>query len=45
MLNEDARNNWSYFGKEITVNLEAPIHLSMLFAPFFANKKLRPLLT
>lgn len=39
VLDEDARNNWNYFSKEITVNLEAQIHLSMLFAPFFADKK------
>lgn len=38
VLNADVRYNWSYFSKEITANLEAPIHLSMLFAPFFAEK-------
>ncbi|BBB90211.1 MAG TPA: SDR family NAD(P)-dependent oxidoreductase [Methylomusa anaerophila] len=39
VLKADAKNNWGYFSKEITANLEAPIHLSMLFAPFFAEKK------
>jgi uncharacterized oxidoreductase len=39
VLKADAKHNWSYFGKEITANLEAPIHLSMLFAPFFAEKE------
>ncbi|MFC0215692.1 SDR family oxidoreductase [Paenibacillus chartarius] len=38
VLKADAKNNWSYFSKEITTNLEAPIHLAMLFAPFFATK-------
>lgn len=39
VLKADAKNNWGYFSKEITANLEAPIHLSMLFAPFFTGKK------
>jgi uncharacterized oxidoreductase len=38
VLKADVKNNWSYFNKEITANLEAPIHLSMLLAPFFAEK-------
>lgn len=38
VLKADGKYNWSYFSKEITANLEAPIHLSMLFAPFFAKK-------
>jgi len=38
VLKADAKNNWSYFNKEINTNMEAPIHLSMLFAPFFAAK-------
>ncbi|PWK14985.1 SDR family oxidoreductase [Tumebacillus permanentifrigoris] len=29
---------WDYLRQEITANLEAPIHLSMLFAPLFADK-------
>jgi uncharacterized oxidoreductase len=39
VLKADARKNWSYFNKEINTNIEAPIHLSMLFAPFFAKKE------
>ena len=39
VLKADAKNNWSCFSKEITANLEAPIHLSMLFSSFFAEKK------
>lgn len=39
VLKADAKHNWGYFGKEITANIEAPIHLSMLFAPFFAEKE------
>lgn len=38
VLKADANYNWSYFNKEIISNLEAPIHLSMLFAPFLAAK-------
>jgi uncharacterized oxidoreductase len=38
VLKADVKYNWSYFSKEITANLEAPIHLSILFAPFFAEK-------
>ncbi|WP_426450105.1 SDR family oxidoreductase [Paenibacillus sp. S-38] len=29
----DAPEAWSYYRQEITANLEAPVHLSMLFAP------------
>lgn len=39
VLKADAKNNWSYFSKEITTNMEAPFHLAMLFAPFFATKE------
>jgi len=39
VLKADAKNNWSYFNKEINTNIEAPVHLSMLFAPFFAKKE------
>lgn len=39
VLKDDAKNNWSYFNNEITTNIEAPIHFSMLFAPFFAAKE------
>lgn len=38
ILKTDTKNNWPYFSKEIMVNLEAPIHLSMLFASWFAEK-------
>jgi uncharacterized oxidoreductase len=38
VLKADARDNWNNFRKEITTNLEAPYHLSMLFAPYFAKK-------
>ncbi|MRN56659.1 SDR family oxidoreductase [Paenibacillus monticola] len=39
VLKDDAKNNWSYFNNEITTNIEAPIHFSMLFAPYFAAKE------
>lgn len=39
VLKADARDNWSNLSKEITTNLEAPFHLSMLFAPYFAAKE------
>ena len=39
VLKADARDNWRYFNNEITTNIEAPIHLSMLFAPYFATKE------
>ncbi|MGG1554510.1 SDR family oxidoreductase [Paenibacillus ferrarius] len=38
VLKSDARENWSYFRKEISTNLEAPFHLTMLFAPYFSSK-------
>ena len=38
VLKADARNDWRHFGQEIATNLEAPIHLAMLFAPYFAAK-------
>ncbi|WP_276353046.1 SDR family oxidoreductase [Cohnella caldifontis] len=38
VLKADAKNNWGYFNQEIITNLEAPFHLSMLFAPYFAAK-------
>ncbi|PWW06572.1 putative oxidoreductase [Paenibacillus cellulosilyticus] len=38
VLQSDARDNWGYFSKEISTNLEAPFHLTMLFAPYFAAK-------
>lgn len=39
VLKSDAKDNWRYFNNEITTNIEAPFHLSMLFAPFFATKE------
>lgn len=39
LLNADAKTNWDYFKKELTINIEAPFHLSMLFTPFFAEKE------
>ncbi|MBD8847269.1 SDR family oxidoreductase [Priestia megaterium] len=39
VLKANAKENWSNYNKEIMVNVEAPIHLSMLFAPFFAEKE------
>ncbi|TBL81351.1 SDR family oxidoreductase [Paenibacillus thalictri] len=39
VLKADAKHNWSYFAKEMTTNIEAPLHLSMLFAPYFAAKE------
>lgn len=39
VLKADVKNNWHYFNQEIVTNLEAPFHLSMLFAPFFAAKE------
>ncbi len=37
VLKADAKYGWDQFSKEITANVEAPIHLSMLFAQFFAQ--------
>lgn len=39
VLQADARDHWNDFRKEITTNIEAPFHLSMLFAPFFTAKE------
>lgn len=39
VLKTDAKNDWDYYRKEITTNLDAPVHLSMLFAPYFAAKE------
>lgn len=39
VLKSDARDNWGYFNQEIAINLEAPFHLTMLFAPYFATKE------
>ncbi|MBO0959974.1 SDR family NAD(P)-dependent oxidoreductase [Neobacillus sp. MM2021_6] len=39
ILKVQAREEWGYFNKEISANMEAPIHFAMLFTPFFANKE------
>ncbi|EPZ42262.1 SDR family oxidoreductase [Alicyclobacillus acidoterrestris] len=39
VLKANTRDNWSYYNNELMINGEAPIHLSMLFAPFFAQKE------
>lgn len=39
VLKADTNNEWDYFNQEMEINFNAPVHLSMLFAQFFANKK------
>lgn len=39
VLKANARNDWGGIAQEIATNLEAPVHLSLLFAPFFAAKE------
>lgn len=39
VLKADAKSDWGYFSQEIATNIEAPFHLSMLFAPLFAAKE------
>lgn len=39
VLKANAKDNWNYYNNEIMVNLEGSVHLSMLFAPFFASKE------
>jgi len=39
VLKADVRTDWSDFGREITTNLDASCHLSMLFAQYFAAKE------
>lgn len=39
VLKANARNDWNSINQEIVTNLEAPVHLSLLFAPFFAAKE------
>lgn len=38
VLKANAKEDWSYYNKEITSNIEAPFHFAMLFAPYFAKK-------
>ncbi|SDC85381.1 uncharacterized oxidoreductase [Terribacillus halophilus] len=39
ILEANAKDDWSYFNQEIIANMEAPMHLVMLFAPYFAKKE------
>ncbi|CAM5220143.1 NADP-dependent 3-hydroxy acid dehydrogenase YdfG [Ureibacillus acetophenoni] len=39
ILKANAKEDWSYYKKEIDANIEAPFHFSMLFAPYFATKE------
>jgi uncharacterized oxidoreductase len=39
VLRADVRDHWRDYSKEMTTNIEAPVHLSMLFAPYFAEKE------
>lgn len=39
VLEADATKDWDYFNKELTSNVEAPIHLAMLFAPYLSQKE------
>ncbi|MFD1989366.1 SDR family oxidoreductase [Paenibacillus nicotianae] len=39
VLTADAKNHWSDFSKEITINIEAPVHLSILFASYFVTQQ------
>lgn len=38
VLKADAKNDWAALSQEIATNIEAPFHLSVLFAPFLATK-------
>lgn len=38
VLKANVKEDWSYYSQEIASNIEAPFHLSMLFAPYFAKK-------
>jgi uncharacterized oxidoreductase len=39
ILKANAKEEWSYYNKESTVNMEALIHLAMVFVPYFAAKE------
>lgn len=39
VLKAEVRDNWSAYAKELTTNIEAPVHLTLLFAPYFAAKE------
>ena len=38
ILQSDAKTEWDYFSRELASNIEAPIQLTMLFAPYLAKK-------
>ncbi|OWA33479.1 short-chain dehydrogenase [Saccharibacillus sp. O16] len=38
VLKSAERSSWSELSREIPTNLDAPVHLSLLFAPYFAKK-------
>src|SRR5574342_676289 len=38
IMKANPKEDWNYYNNEITANLEAPIHLAMLFTPFLASK-------
>lgn len=38
-LKETSRSSWAEISREIPTNLDAPVHLSLLFAPYFADKE------
>ncbi|MBW4841383.1 MAG: SDR family NAD(P)-dependent oxidoreductase [Paenibacillaceae bacterium] len=39
LLKADVKDRWHDYSKEITTNIDAPVHLSMLFAPYLAAKE------
>jgi len=39
VLTAKVKDDWEHYHNEISTNLDAPIHLSLLFAPFFAGQK------
>lgn len=39
ILTAAERGDWSQWSREIPTNLDAPVHLSLLFAPYFAKKE------
>lgn len=43
VLKADVRDNWREYSKEITTNLDAPVHLSLLFAHISRRKNRQPL--
>lgn len=38
VLKAEVKEDWSYYSKEMTANMHAPIHLAMLFSQYFAEK-------